>query len=496
MIGRSLERSTQIAYVLNEFRAIQYANPACADWVGVELESMIDLVCEYNLQRVGNEQKARIAGLCPPPEIFDAQSEKDLIRFAVRKSEGNETVWRSATALRMSDPTGKSFNVLTLVSNTDLDEQPVVDVVMAPEESQQLHQIFADMMAKSAQAYQVENLIGVSQHSVRVQRLVRTAGDSASDMLIVGPAGSGKEHLARTIHQMRLESDLFSDRSSAIGRSSFAAAAGLLTPIDCLAADAQMVQSTISAILSEIKKAGSLNGRRQVRWLLLLNVDRLSVEAQSELFGFLQLPDSSLRCLATSARPLRELDAAEFHQGLAQSLSMMTIELLPLSKRADDIALLAQAFLEKAAVQLGKTLTGFDAASNRLLEECHWPGNLDQLQSVVNEACEAANGTEVTTENLPKRFHDLIRAGRIGAAKENAIDLNEYLQSIERELIVRAIHQSKGNKTKAASLLNISRAKFLRRLQFFQIDLSVEVGSDQTNSDKEPIDSSVFEEID
>ncbi len=164
------------------------------------------------------------------------------------------------------------------------------------------------------------------------------------------------------------------------------------------------------------------------------------------------------------------------------------------NRRAEDIPLLAQAILERCNPGRTHQVEGVDQAAAQLLIEFQWPGNLDQLNEVISSACQTTHRNLITPADLPKKFHDCIKAQRIGSLAETEIDLEQYLQQIERELLTRALQQAKGNKTRAAQLLGISRAKFLRRLQFFGIEIEMEIES--AAPDEDLLEPSAFEEID
>jgi DNA-binding NtrC family response regulator len=205
----------------------------------------------------------------------------------------------------------------------------------------------------------------------------------------------------------------------------------------------------------------------------LLNVDRLQPAAQVELCRQLAAGSPVEYVIATGERALSALlDGGEFHQELAGRLATMAIELVPLWQRAEDIPVLAQRMLERAHRK--KPVAGFDAATLQLLTEYRWPGNLNQLQELVSQAGEHVQERLLTPEDLPKKFHDCLIAQRLAPSAERSIDLEKFLQSIERELILRAIGQAKGNKSQAAFLLGLSRAKLLRRIETLELFQEVE----------------------
>ena len=167
-------------------------------------------------------------------------------------------------------------------------------------------------------------------------------------------------------------------------------------------------------------------------------------------------------------------------------LSTMVIQTTSLAERLEDIPMLAQAFIEERNAHHSRQFGGCSKSALELLAQCRWPRNLDQLKQAVLEACQNAQGPEIQAADFSESIQQRAKATRYETGTELKIDLDAYLESIERELIVRALNQGKQNKSKAAKLLGINRAKLLRRLAHF--DLNTRANSDQEGR----VDSSAF----
>jgi DNA-binding NtrC family response regulator len=468
-VGKLFDRTRALICILDLNRKIRYLNEACANWLGIEAESAMGRSCHYTSEPCQDGQQEKLNTICPPPEIFDPSEPGHSERFWI-SSQGRST-WRSANAFRMIEPDQDPL-ILIVGSATDSIELPPSH----DEASDLLHQAIIDLRKTSKLHFPFKYLVGTSSHAHRIRRQVRMASESLSDLLIVGEPGTGKQHLARTIDA---------------GKSSLQTE---LIPIDCAVADQPMIQSVIGNLL------GRSNSRRPSREmgvpadsLLLLNVDSLNHAGQAELLGFLQLPEFPLRLISTSNHMLDDLAGqGEYQKELAAYLSTSTIVLPPLRDRPEDIALLAQCFVEQANQTREQQSAGLAASTLRLLSEYYWPGNLDELRAVVDEACRNCKTSRVLPEDLPKRFHDSISAMRIGTGIETSIVLEDYLRAIEKKLVLRALQQAKGNKTKAASLLGISRAKLIRRTQ----QLDVHDASTVRPAPDDRIEPSAFKEID
>ncbi|MBW8884216.1 MAG: sigma 54-interacting transcriptional regulator, partial [Planctomycetia bacterium] len=272
---------------------------------------------------------------------------------------------------------------------------------------------------------------------------VALAAEARARVLIVGPPGSGREHVARTIH--------YAQNSASIGP---------LIPISCPLVDAEQMQAALANVIR--KQHDSPTERSPAA--LLLDVDRLRPDAQQELAGFLHLPKIELHTLATARVPLARLVAkGKFSRDLAYDLSTLTIKLPPLSARRDDIPLLAQHFLEEANAS-ERQLSGFQAAAIELLASLPWAGNLDELAEAVRAACAKAAGPRVVLADLPDWVHLAHDAAAHPPRDEEPIQLDAFLAEIEKELLARALKKTRGNKSKAAALLGLSRPRLLRRL--------------------------------
>jgi DNA-binding NtrC family response regulator len=154
----------------------------------------------------------------------------------------------------------------------------------------------------------------------------------------------------------------------------------------------------------------------------------------------------------------------KFRRDLAYALGTLTIVLPPLAKRREDIPLLAQHFLEESNTTREHQLSGFAPAAMELLAGLLWPGNIDELAKAVREACQGAAGPQVTLADLPRWVHLAKGASGNAPRRHEPIQIDTFLAEIEKELMVRALGVARGNKSKAAQLLGISRPRLLRRL--------------------------------
>jgi DNA-binding NtrC family response regulator len=323
------------------------------------------------------------------------------------------------------------------------------------QESQRLHAVAARVQRDLATRYAPGRLVGVSPAIERVRRQMTLAASNHASTAIVGPAGVGKGHIARTIHALRV---------AAAGAPQGTA----LVPLDGPTLDAELLQSTIRGL---VRAAG--DDRRRAGDLLIHDVDRMPTDAQVELAGFLRLVDPPIRFLVTAREPLDVVAMrGPFPAELAGRLSTLVIDVPPLVQRPEDVPPLAQHFVEEFNATGERQLGGFTTEALDRLAAHAWPGNVAELAEVVAASCAQAEGALVTVGDLPRRLHLAADAARYAPRADETIVLDAYLADIEKELLQRAMVRAKGNKTKAAQLLGLTRPRLYRRL----IQLGLEQG--------------------
>ncbi len=157
---------------------------------------------------------------------------------------------------------------------------------------------------------------------------------------------------------------------------------------------------------------------------------------------------------------------------LLSALSTIRIELPRLAERLEDLPLLAQFFLETANRGSAKQVGSLRPEALDQLALYRWPGGLDELRDVVAAAHAAATTHEIAVADLPPVVHHAAKSAALPRRIPEKISLDELVESIEREVIARALAQVGGNKSAAAELLGITRPRLYRRM--VQLGLIVE----------------------
>ena len=311
--------------------------------------------------------------------------------------------------------------------------------------------------------------LGRSAAWKRILELVDVVAPNDTPVLLTGESGTGKEEVARLIHR----------------RSKRAASA--LVAVNCAAIPRELFESELFG-----HRKGSFTGAtadREGRFrvahrgtLLLDEIDALPVSAQAKLLRVLQegeferVGDSrptavDVRLICASNSDLSSaVEAGSFRADLYYRINVITVDVPPLRERVEDVALLAEAFLEEAGARLGRRLRGLAPETVRALEAHSWPGNVRELRNVIERGVLLERGDTLRAESLPPELFGS-SAGETPASDgtsgaEADLDLRASLAREERRLLERALERSDGVKRAAAKLLGVDErnlAYYLRK---------------------------------
>ena len=443
-LARQLNAGILPVYIVDERRRISYANDALGRWLGVDVGTLVGARCDYHAGDASEHPDRMAAGLCPPPDALAGRQTTAVIAGPIADER---MLRRRATFYPLAPDEVESAGTLVIVDMVDLAQD---ESVGAAAEHVQLHEAVRAYRQAARHTYQVRRLVGQGAAIRQIRSQVELAARSGARVVIVGPPGSGREHVARTIH--------YGDARQETGP---------LVPLDCAVLDAELLQSSITAFVRHCAD----QPRSQPGRLLLLDVDRLARDAQAELARFLSLPRFELQTVATATLPLMLcVERAEFREDLGLALATLEIRLPPLRDRPEDIPALAQLLLEELNAAGRRQLGGFTPEALDQLSGYPWPGQVAELVSMIAEMHRTAEGPLLTHRDLPSRIGLAGDADRVGTAPdEQPIQLDLLLDEVERDVIERTLRQTKGNKAAAARQLGVSRPRLLRRIQQLKI---------------------------
>jgi two-component system, NtrC family, response regulator PilR len=309
-------------------------------------------------------------------------------------------------------------------------------------------------------------MVGTSEAMESVRGLVRKVASSKSTVLVTGESGTGKELVARAIHfagpraskpflpvncaalaEGVLESELFGHVKGAF-TGALADRTGLLVSAG---------EGTV--FLDEI---GELVPGTQVKLLRMLQERTVKPVGSAA-----EVPFDARVVVATNRQLEAEVEAGRFREDLFYRLNVITIDLPPLRARPEDISQLAESFLSKMREELERPSLRFTPEALSILESYRFPGNVRQLQNMVERAATLAESDQLGPETLPGALRgDSVAAVSDGPATELAesFSLERYLDEAERRYLLEALRKADGVKTRAASLLGLTFRSFRYRL--------------------------------
>jgi len=311
----------------------------------------------------------------------------------------------------------------------------------------------------------LDGMVGRSAGMLKVFELVRRVAPTRANVLIRGESGTGKELVARALHAVSERPD------------------GPFVAINCGAIPENLMESEL---FGHVK--GAFTGAAAARdgvfvsaaggTLFLDEIGELSLAMQVKLLralqdkrirpvGGTQEVEVDTRVVAATNRDLEAaIDAGEFRNDLYFRLDVVQIVLPPLRHRTEDIPVLVERFFERFNREMGRDLTGLAPAAMQWFLNHDYPGNVRELENLVERAVALETGAQLTAENLPTKRRSRApgtpeREPELG---ENGIDLDQAVADLERRLISKALERTGGVRKDAAKLLGVSFRSLRYRL--------------------------------
>jgi two-component system response regulator PilR (NtrC family) len=313
--------------------------------------------------------------------------------------------------------------------------------------------------------HQFSNIIGSSGAMLAVFQLVETIAPTSSTVLITGESGTGKELVARAIHfnSLRKERPFVALNCGALSETLldselFGHMRGAFTGADSNKKGLIEVAEKGTIFLDEI---GEMSPVVQVKLLRVLQ------ERKFRRLGGTEEIDADIRIIAATNRDLSKMVAeGTFREDLFYRINVIPLRLPPLRERLDDIPSLAEHFVAKFAVQMGKPITGISGAALARLRTHSWPGNIRELENAMERAVALEPTPTILPDSLPEILGSVPQTApdpRVSPASQalpEGFDLEGHVEGIVREKIVEALRAAGGVKVKAAELLGMSFRSF------------------------------------
>jgi DNA-binding NtrC family response regulator len=356
--------------------------------------------------------------------------------------------------------------------------QEVIRVIHRALSERDLKRKLKELSSRLQENVPLKETMGPSDAVIRIISEVHRVAGSDFTVVIVGETGSGKELIARAIHEA-------SPRSKAP-----------FIPVDCGAIPETLLESELfghergAFTSAEVQKPGKLEVA-QGGTLFLDEISNMPLSSQAKLLRVLQekkvyrvggtKPISiNVRLLVATNQDLYELtESGSFRRDLFYRLNEFSIVVPPLRERKEDIPYLAKRFLDLANIELKKSVKGFSELSLNAMFSYPWPGNVRQLRSTIRRAALLAD------ETITEKHLDLKRVPVPGLAFTPKVDgtpwkglslreiVDQSTTAVEREVLTQVLRTTGGNKAKAARLLKIDYKTIHGKIKQYGIQISL-----------------------
>ncbi len=305
--------------------------------------------------------------------------------------------------------------------------------------------------------YNFDNIVGNSHALKKVLDMVKQVAPTDASILITGESGTGKEVIASALHRNSPRRD------------------GPFIKVHCAALPDNLLESELFG-----HEKGAFTGavsRKKGRFeladggtILLDEIGEISPVTQVKLLRVLQEREFerlggeetikvNLRIIAATNKDLKkEVDEGRFREDLYYRLNVVHIPLPNLKQRKEDIPLLAQYFLNSFNAKHNKSVKGFSKQAMAQMENYIWPGNIRELQNVIENLVVFSQTDMISVESLPDQISAFESQSKLH------LDVGQTLADIEKQAILATLSSVNGNKSKAARVLSIGRKTLLRKL--------------------------------
>lgn len=447
--------------ITNNKGVIEYANGAIAEISGIPAHSLLGKTIVDCFPVMNNIKAAS------EPFEFDFCGQDDLAERVLR-----------LTCSPLNDTYGKGIGLLYSVQ----DVTSVKTLERSLREAQELEPIGLPQDREAIETF--AGLVGRSDAMNKVYLLITKVADSMSTVLVIGESGTGKELVARAIH----------DKGPRANRP--------FIPVNCGAIPESLMESEL---FGYIKGAftGAINNRLGLfreadgGTLFLDEIGELPLPLQVKLLRILQerevTPIGSnkgvqvdVRVIAATNRDLEaEVTAGRFRQDLFYRLNVISVSVPPLRGRTGDLPLLIHHFLIRFATANGKTPHQLSPQAMRVLLDYHYPGNIRELENIIQHAVTMAEGETIRCQDFPPQLHfpqqrtiDVAPIAAVEYGKglqppfeffTKGISLDSELETYEQDILRAALQRAKGVQKKAAELLGINYRSLRHRLQKYHL---------------------------
>jgi DNA-binding NtrC family response regulator len=447
------QRAREPTFWLDAHLRVAWVNQAWENLTGHSFETIAGVTCHAHAPTRGDDPADLAASFHPPPESLSGQPAATTVLIL---SPGGERIWRRVEFWPFHDD--DALIGLLGVVRGDADPHSVPDT-----EAGSLHVKLLEIRRQLHKDVGIDSLLGSGPAHRRLLQQVRLASAATMPVLLVGEPGTGKRFIARAIHQNGPQRN------------------GPLVAFDSEALPAEVLERELFAAEGATDSTPHDESRARLparsrlaladgSTVLLREIFMLPRDVQARLIASL---DSSVRLIGTTALdPDVALANEQIRPEFYFALTALVVRLRPLRERRDELPVLAQHMLERANQRGGAQKAGFSPQALAELSSYDWPGNFHELARVIDHAHGSGRSSQTSVDalDLPASIRGSLGAAYLPPRAPTAIKpLDQVLTEVERRSIERALKQARGNKSRAADLLGISRPRFYRRMK--ELDL-------------------------
>jgi PAS domain S-box-containing protein len=453
-----------IFIVASDHRLVLF-NRACEELYDISREDVMDKACwklsdlQQSLNAISNN-----GGKISYGEL-GAQKE----RLVLNHKQG-QRVWVETTYTPIFDKeTGEIAYVMGVIKD-------ITELKQVEDEKIRLQKELVAIRSELESKYNFSTIVGNSPKILQALKLASQVAPQNTTVMLVGESGTGKELLAKAIHYnspraarpfVALNCSAFPD--TLFESELFGYEKGAFTGADKTKPGKIALASGGTLFLDEVS---SMSMTAQVKIL------RVIQEREYEPLGAVRSKSADIRIITATNKELEPMvKEGTFREDLYYRLFVYPITLPPLRERMGDLPTLVETLLKKFHHQMGKSIRGISDEALEVLMRYRWPGNVRELQNVMERLVILSKGDRIEESDLPGSLVE--SAGTKPVQRQSTgnlaggISLEDSVQEVERNLILKALQKCGNNKTRAANLLGLSRSTFRYKLSKISPDYSL-----------------------
>ena len=357
----------------------------------------------------------------------------------------------------------------------DFVEKPIMDIArfeLTVEKAIQKHDLarkterlekeVESLKSRMAQSGELGGLTGRSESMEKVYRLVKQAARSNATVLVEGPSGTGKELVAKALHDLSPRRD------------------GPFVAVECSALPATLLESelfgSIKGAFTDARDRAGCFESADGGTIFLDEIGEIDLSVQVKLLRVLETRTfqrvgetatrkSDFRLVAATNKDLSALVAeGKFREDLYYRLNVIDIHMPPLRDRKGDIALLVSRFIKEFSAANSVEVTGIDAKAMKALEDYSWPGNVRQLRNAIEKMVVLSGGGKLTLDDVPVEIAASAQSTEPSLTSVQQTPATSSLADAEKSIVLAELEKANGNVSEAARKLGMARRTLYRRL--------------------------------